>query len=309
MSLSSKGTPRGLPFFVLAIGLVAVSFGAILARYAQAAEVPSLAVAAWRLGIAALVITPFALRSMLGHLGAAKREALTSRFDKRQFMLIAAAGLSLAGHFATWITSLEYTSVASSVALVTTNPLWIGLASFVLFKEVPSRWLMGGVALSLVGSLLIFLSDSSSSSGSNPMLGNVLAIMGSWCFSAYLMIGRRLRAGLSLSLYIWLVYGIAAILLFGSASFNGVATTGFAYIGWLALVGMALGPQVVGHTSYNWALKHVSPAFVAVVTLGEPVACALMAYVFFNESLAGLQSIGFVFLLMGIYLASKNENA
>lgn len=277
---------------------MAISFGGILARLAQGAGVPSLSIAAWRLGFATLVATPFAL--------AALRQAQS--YTSRQLGLGLAAGLCLAAHFGTWISSLEYTSVASSTALVTTNPLWIGLASFVLFGERPGRAMLAGIALSLAGSFLIFLSDSQqAASGNDSLLGNALALIGSWCFSAYLMIGRRLRASLSLTLYIWLAYGIAALFLFGATAALDQPVLDFSSLGWLALIGMALGPQLVGHTSYNWALKHVSPAFVAVVTLGEPVGCALMAYLFFGETLAPLQAVGFGLLLVGIYLAARSE--
>lgn len=221
--------------------------------------------------------------------------------------LALAAGLGLAMHFAAWISSLEYTSVASSTALVTTNPLWIGLASFFLFGERLSRLMIAGIALSLCGSLLIFLSDSQQAGGTDALLGNGLALIGSWCFSAYLILGRRLRANLTLSLYIWLAYGVAALFLFGAAGLAGSSLSGFGLIGWLALLGMAIGPQLIGHTSYNWSLRHVSPTFVAVVTLGEPVGSAVLAFVLLGESLAGLQSVGFILLLGGIYLAARGE--
>lgn len=308
MSSAGHPVPRGLPFVVLGVGLLAISFGAILARYAQAAQIPSLAVAAWRLGLAALLVTPVALLTWLGRAGTWGRQGAGPRLTRRQLGLVLAAGLCLAGHFGTWISSLEYTSVASSTALVTTNPLWIGIASFLLFRELPNRFLLAGIVLSLLGSLLIFVSDSQQTgSGTHPMLGNALAIVGSWCFSAYLMIGRRLRASLTFTLHIWLAYGIAALFLFGATAALEQPLLDFSSLGWLALVGMALVPQLVGHTSYNWALKHVSPAFVAVVTLGEPLGCALMAYLFFGETLAPLQAVGFVLLLAGIYLAARSE--
>lgn len=310
--VAGAGFPRWLPFVVLGIGLCAISFGAILARLAQAASIPSLAIAAWRLGFAALVVTPFALwmlsqkKPANATLAAGQAESFT--LSRRQLGLGLAAGLCLALHFGTWITSLEYTSVASSTALVTTNPLWIGLASFVLFGERPGRAMLAGIGLSLAGSFLIFLSDSqSAAAGGNSLLGNTLALVGSWCFSAYLMIGRRLRAGLTLTLYIWLAYGIAALFLFGAAAGSGAELSGFGLGGWLALAGMALGPQLVGHTSYNWSLKHVSATFVAVVTLGEPIGSALMAFAFFGETLAPWQAVGFGLLLVGIYLAAKGE--
>lgn len=300
MSSSPSTAPaRWLPFVVLGIGLTAISFGAILARLAQAEGVSSLAVATWRLGLAAILITPLALMQSRHEL---------ARLDGRQVVMALAAGAFLALHFATWISSLEYTSVASSTALVTTNPLWIGLASFVLFRERPSAMMAGGVALSLAGSLFIFWSDSqSASAGTSPLLGNLLALIGSWCFSAYLLIGRRLRAGLGLPAYIWLAYGGAGMFLFCASAVGDVTLFDHSQTAWLVLLAMALGPQLLGHTSYNWSLRYVSATFVAVVTLGEPVGSALLAFIVFGEGFAPLQFAGFSLLLAGIYLAARGE--
>ena len=292
---------RWFPFVILGIGLTAISFGAILARIAQAEGVSSLAVASWRLGFAALIITPVALLQA--------RHELT-RLTRRQLAMALAAGFFLALHFATWISSLEYTSVASSTALMTTNPLWIGLASFFIYRETPSRMMVGGIALSFTGSLLIFWSDSQSAGAStNALLGNLLALVGSWCFSAYLLIGRRLRAGLGLPAYIWLAYGAAALFLFAASSAGGVELFALSGTAWLVLVAMALGPQLLGHSTYNWALRYVSATFIAVVTLGEPVGSALLAFIIFNEGFAPLQFVGFSLLLVGIYFAAKGEKA
>ncbi|MCM8595724.1 DMT family transporter [Accumulibacter sp.] len=291
--------PRWLPFLVLGIGLLAISFGAILARFAQANGLPSLAIATLRLGLAALIVTPLALWQS----GRTLR-ALT----RRQVLLTGGAGFFLAVHFATWITSLEYTSVASSTALVTTNLLWIGIASFVLFGERPGSLMLVGIVISLSGSLLIFWSDSRASvAGSAPLLGNFLALAGSWCFSAYLLIGRRLRASLPLPAYVWLAYGSAALFLVLGCQVSGTALAGYSGAAYLVALGMALGPQLLGHTSYNWSLRHVSPTFVAVVTLGEPVGSAVLAWLFFGESFAPAQAVGFVLLLAGIYLAARGE--
>ena len=291
--------PKYLPFLVLGIGLIAISFGAILARFAQGFGLPSLTIAALRLGLAALIITPIALWQ--------SRRALAS-INGRQILLTLGAGFFLALHFGTWITSLEYTSVASSTALVTTNLLWIGLASFVLFGDKPGKIMFLGIIISLSGSLMIFWSDSQHSApGSNPFLGNALALVGSWCFSAYLLIGRRLRADMPLPAYVWLAYGMAALFLLIACQASGVSLSGYSTPAYLVALGMALGPQLLGHTAYNWSLKHVSPTFVAVVTLGEPVGSAAMAWLFFGESFAPLQGAGFVFLLFGIYLAARGE--
>ena len=297
----SSSPPRWLPFVVLGIGLIAISFGAILARFAQGYGLPSLTIATLRLGLAALLISPVALYK--------SRRALLS-LNRRQVLLTLGAGFFLALHFATWISSLEYTSVASSTALVTTNLLWIGIASFVLFGDKPSRLMGIGMAVSLSGSLLIFWSDNAQgggAQGSNPLLGNALAIIGSWCFSTYLLLGRRLRADMPLPAYVWLAYGTAALFLLLACRGADIPLSGYSLPAYLVALGMALGPQLLGHTSYNWSLKHVSPTFVAVVTLGEPVGSAAMAWVFFGESFALLQGIGFVLLLAGIYLAARGE--
>lgn len=300
MNASDGQPPRWLPILVLGGGLLAIAFGAILARLAQAGGAPSLVVASVRLGLAALVITPIAVltaRPALRHL------------SRQQLLMGLAAGACLALHFATWISSLEYTSVASSTALVTTNPLWIGLASFLFLGEKPARAMIGGILLSLAGSLCIFWSDSqAASAGSQPLLGNFLALIGSWCFSAYLLIGRRLRAGLPLTAYIWIAYGVAAIFLLGSTQVAGQSFTGYSLGTWAAMAGLALGPQLLGHTAYNWSLRYVSATFIAVVTLGEPVGSALLAFIFFNEGFTLLQFAGFALLLAGIYLAARSES-
>lgn len=299
MPATGTQPPRWLPMLVLGVGLMAIAFGAILARLAQGGGVPSLVVATARLGIAALVITPIALLH--------SRQALAG-LTRRQMLMALAAGFALALHFGTWISSLEYTSVASSTALVTTNPLWIGLASFVLFGEKPGRMMIGGILLSLAGSLFIFWSDSQhAAAGKAPLLGNLLALAGSWCFSAYLLIGRRLRAGLPLPAYIWLAYGVAALFLLASTQIAGNSFSGYPLAAWLAMAGMAFGPQLLGHTAYNWSLRYVSATFVAVVTLGEPVGSALLAFVFFGEGFTPLQFAGFALLLAGIGMAAQEE--
>ncbi|MDR0440161.1 MAG: DMT family transporter [Candidatus Accumulibacter sp.] len=296
--MPERPVSHSLLFVVLGVGLLAISFGAILARFAQEYGMPSLVVAALRLGLAALIVTPVACwRS---------RRALKA-LNQRQWLLAAGAGGFLALHFATWIRSLEYTSVASSTALVTTNPVWIALVSLVL-GERPSRATVAGIAVSLSGSFLSFWSDSlDGAAGSDAFLGNALALAGSWCFSGYLLIGRRLRASVPLLAHVWLAYGAAALFLLLACLMSGVPLTGYGTTAYLVALALALAPQLLGHTAYNWSLRHVSATFVAVVTLGEPVGGAFLAWLFFAESFAPVQAIGFVMLLGGIYLAATGE--
>ena len=181
------------------------------------------------------------------------------------------------------------------------------LAALLFFREKTSRLTLAGIVVSLSGSLLIFWSDSRQENGEHALLGNLLAVAGSWCFSAYLLIGRRLRAGMPLTAYIWLAYGVAALFLLLACAGSGVALNGYGLSAYLAALGLALGPQLLGHTAYNWSLRYVSPTFVAVVTLGEPVGSAFLAWLLFGESFAVLQGGGFVLLLAGIYLAARGE--
>ena len=182
--------------------------------------------------------------------------------------------------------------------------------SFLFFREQLGRWLLFGIAAAILGSALIFLSDArlvEGSGGSNPMLGNALAVVGSLTVCGYLLIGRRLRKTMSLLPYIWLVYSSAAVALLFTAVLSGAALNGFSSLAWVCLIALALGPQLLGHSAINWALKHVSATFIAITILGEPIGSALLAWLIFGERFAPLQLTGFAMLLAGIYLAARGE--
>ncbi len=291
---------RALPFLVLGFGVVVVSFAAILIRFAHAEGASSLAIAAVRLTVASLVLAPFAwLR--------AGREML--RLPRRELGLCMLSGILLAAHFWAWITSLEHTSVASSTALVTTNPLWVALASAIFLRERPGVVAVAGILLTLAGSVLIFGADAGRTPGpdSAPMLGNVLALAGAISASGYLLVGRALRTRVSLTAYIWLAYSTAAVLLLAAATATGASLMALPAAAWLFMVALALGPQLIGHTTFNWALRRLTATFVAVAILGEPVGSALLAYFIFGERFSALQFGGFVLLLLGIFVAARDE--
>jgi drug/metabolite transporter (DMT)-like permease len=281
---------------------VIVSTAAIMIRLALDDGVASIAIAFWRLALAAFVLAFIVL-------GQAAPRAELRQLPRQIWVMTIASGFFLALHFASWISSLAYTSVASSAALVTTNPIWIALISWLIFKERIGGWLALGIATAMTGSLCIFLSDATSSvvSGSNPMLGNTLALIGSLTVSGYLLLGRRLAGRISLWLYVWLVYASGAVFLGIFAVLMQAELTGFSSLGWLCLVGLALGPQLLGHTGINYSLKHLTPALVAVAILGEPIGSAVLAWLVFDEKFAGLQLLGFAILLLGIFLATKTS--
>jgi drug/metabolite transporter (DMT)-like permease len=286
------------PYLILLAGVLVASTASIMIRLAQGLGVPSLSIAAGRLALAALILTPIALSRARPELRALRR---------RDLLLALGAGAFLAIHFASWISSLAYTSVASSAALVATNPLWVGLASLLIFRE-RLGWRGGlGIALTIVGTAVIGLSDSGDSRQAAPLLGNGLALLGALAGSGYLLIGRSLRRRVSVLTYIWLVYSAAGVILLAVALLAGQPILGLPAYAYLLLLGLAVGPQLLGHTAFNYALGTLSATFVAVALLGEPVGSAILAALIFRESVAPLQIAGIGLLLVGILLASLDE--
>jgi drug/metabolite transporter (DMT)-like permease len=252
------------PVLVLFIGVLATSVSAILIRFAQE-EAPSLAIAGWRLIFASLILLPFSLKY---------RRTELKALGRADWRLALFAGAMLGLHFASWITSLAYTSVTNSVVLVTTTPLWVGLASPLLLKEPLTRFLKIGIVLALFGSVLVGLGDSimvdngriafnlaGGEEGSKAMLGNGLALVGALSGAAYFMIGRRLRPRLSLLSYTSVVYGTAALFLIAAMLLNRIPFFGYSPLTYLLFLLMAVFPQLMGHSSYNYALAYLSAAY------------------------------------------------
>lgn len=292
----------------LFFAILAVSTASIFIKFAQR-DAPSLVIAALRLTFASLALAPIALTRNRTELRGLTRGDLA---------LALLSGLFLSIHFATWITSLEYTTIASSVVLVSTGPLWVALLAPVFLREPLTRPVLIGMALALVGGILIGASDSCrwSNSLSCPSLdqvlhgralfGNLLALIGALTVAGYLMIGRKLRAKISLMPYIFLVYSTAAICLLVFMLVAGESPFGYAPITYLWILLLALIPQLIGHSTYNWGLAHLPAAFVAITTLGEPIGSAILAYFILQETPTAAILTGGVLILIGIYLASRN---
>ena len=294
------------------IAILAVSTASIFIRQAQE-DAPSLVIAAARLTLASLALAPFAL---LRH-----RDEIRA-LTRREWFLAALAGLFLSVHFATWITSLEYTTVIASVALVSTGPLWVALLSPLFLREIPTRWVWMGMGLALLGGIIVGLGDSCSLADSrltcppladllagSAFLGNFLALAGAWAVAAYLMIGRRLRAKISLVPYIFIVYGVAALALLLTMLAARQTPFGYPPIAYLWMLCLALIPQLIGHSTYNWALRYMPASLVSVTTLGEPIGSAILAFFILGESPSALTLLGGALILVGIYLASISRNS
>ena len=315
------------PLIAIPFGILAVSTSSIFIRYIQAENVSSLVIAALRLNLAAIILAPYAVT---------KHRRDFSSLSRKDISLAALSGIFLAIHFATWITSLEFTTVASSVVFVSTSPLWVALFAPVTIKEPITRIVLIGMGVALIGGVIIGLSDScdlqlpvlrSPLSDVNPILGqkildcppyeefiegdafigDALALAGALSSAGYILIGRRLREKISLIPYIFMVYGIAAVVLLGFMIASGESPFGHSpktYF-WIAL--LAIVPQLLGHSTFNWVLRYLSAAYVSITLLGEPIGSAILAFFFLNEVPSGLMIFGAILILFGIFITSSRE--
>jgi drug/metabolite transporter (DMT)-like permease len=308
MSSTPPDTPRLHPYLVLGLGLLAASAASIFIRYAQEAGAPSLVIAAYRLSLAALVLLPVMVW---------RHRTEIRRLTAREWAAVAVAGVFLGLHFGTWITSLAYTTVANSVVLVSTAPLFAALIAGLVLREKLGRMVWPGLGLALLGSGAVALSDVCHvESGCPPvsdflrgegLFGDGLALVGGAAMAVYLSVGRGLRAGMPLLVYIGLTYGAAAItLLLGLAASGQVFSPPLPALPWIVL--LALIPQLIGHSSLNWALKYLPATFVAVTVLGEPIGSAALAGMLFGEIPTPLKLLGGALILLGILIASQRRS-
>lgn len=306
------GRPILPPLMVIVFGILAVSTGSIFVRYAQN-YAPSIVIAAYRLGLATLFLAPVAL---------VMHRAEIASIRGRDRWLAIGSGIFLALHFATWISSLQYTTVVSSVVLVSTAPLWVALLSPVTLKEPLTRAILIGMGLAFVGVIVVGFSDICSIESGNlvcpsfrdfirgsAFIGDMLALAGAWMAAGYLLIGRKLRGGTALIPYIFVVYGIAAVVLIILALGSGQSAVGYPPQTYVWLILLALVPQLLGHSSFNWALGYLSAAFVSITLLGEPIGSAVLAYILLDETPTFLKIIGAILILAGIYIASRGETS
>ena len=302
--------PKIQPFFVIIIGLLAVSTASIFIRYAQVFA-QSLVIAAYRLAFASLILIPLAIR----------QRSDWRLLRRRDYFLAVLSGIFLAVHFATWITSLALTSVASSVVLVTTTPLFVALFSPFTLKERLTRVVTLGLFLASVGGIVVGLSDTCTMQSlslqcpplgefirGKAFLGDLLALTGAIAAAGYIIIGRNIRAKLTLVSYISGVYSIAAIALIIAALIAKLPLFGYPPAAYVWFLLLALIPQLIGHSSFNWALGYLSAAFVSITLLGEPIGSTILAFILLDERPTMLKIFGAILILTGILVASRSEN-
>jgi drug/metabolite transporter (DMT)-like permease len=254
------------PFLVLFLSVLAISWAAPLIRFSDA---PALAISFWRLALSLPFIAVMLTTS--GGWGA------VARLDRRDWLTACLGGVLLAGHFASWIASVSLTSVAASVALVATQPVWVAVFALVALGERPRprHWL--GIGTAVAGAAVIGWGDWSG--GPDPLRGDMLALLGAILVAGYYVIGRHLRQRIGLWPYVAVVYTVATATLLVTMLAADVPVLGpYAARDWLVFAGLAVGPMMIGHTGQNWALRYLPAYAVNLTLLGEPIGATLIAW-------------------------------
>ncbi|HPG38591.1 MAG TPA: DMT family transporter [bacterium] len=281
--------------FILVIGVFSISISSILIKLCTA---PSLVISFYRMAIASL----FYLGGVSLYHGNIFKTITKSDF---KYMLL--SGVFLTFHFVTWITSLKYTSVASSVVLVQTSPVFVALGSYLFFKEKPGLAGVSGILITMAGGFIISRYDNAGQSGA--LFGNVLAVLGAIGASGYFLLGRKIRKTVDIFRYVAIVYSVSTLLLLILVLFkNPVSLWGYSWQMMALLAAIALVPQVIGHTSINWALKYYSATAVTIVTLAESVCASLIAWLLLKEPLPVYKIVGGIILLSGVVLVLYAES-
>ena len=278
------------PVVILLLAVLATTYAGPIVRFAAA---PALAVSFWRLALV-LPVT----------LALSRREAVAERAtDGGARALMVLSGLMLAAHFWTWIASLRFTTVASSVLLVNLRPVFVWAIAALWLGEHPASRERWGIALAVLGATLIGLGDVRLSPGA--LTGDLLALIGAVAAAGYSVIGRRVRRTVGVWSYVTIVYGAAAAALGLAGLLSHTPLTGFARRDWAVFAALAAGPMLLGHTGINYALKHFRATTVNVAALGEPVGATLLAWWVpqIHEVPGPAAIVGGVLVLSGIAMA------
>lgn len=274
-------------YLLLPMGIVAISTASIFIKLCDA---PALTIATYRMVISSLVLIPFA-----GY------KKIWREWEGSKMRWLLFSGLFLSLHFAFWIASLKYTSVASSVVLVTTHPIFVGIGARIFLNEPLRTPLILGILLSVLGCGLIGYGDFLFTQ--EALVGDGLALLGAMAASGYFLVGRRMREQQNLLTYIFPVYSTSGLILIFLSLLFQKPFFGYSANTYLWMILLALIPQLIGHTTFNWALKFLPASMVAITILGEPVGSTLLAYLILGERLTVFKMLGGVCILSGILIA------
>jgi drug/metabolite transporter (DMT)-like permease len=278
-----------MPSFIilLFIGIVAISTASIFIKLCDA---PALIISTYRMVLASLILMPWAAH-----------QKVWKSWEKKDLAWLVFSGIFLSLHFASWIASLKYTSVASSVVLVTTHPIFVGIGSWLFLKERLGFNLMLGIGFSVIGSGLIGYGDFALSK--EALMGDGLALLGALTASGYFLVGRKMRKNQDLLAYIFPVYSTAGLVLILFSLFFQKPFFGYSPATYSLFFLLAIVPQLIGHTTFNWALKYLPASMVAITILGEPVGSTILAYFILGEGLTFWKILGGISIFAGILIA------
>lgn len=260
-------------YVFLSLGVVSFTLAPIFVRWAS--DGPAVAIAVWRTVMASAALAPVA---------AVRSRSELRSLSQRDIWFIVGAGVFLGLHFIAWIESLYHTSVASASVLVTTSPIFLVGLGYVVLGERLGRSVVAAILVAVGGAALIGWADAGAvMMGGQALWGNALALTASLLVSGYLLIGRVVRQRVNWLTYVFPLYAVSAVTALGVAWLNDVPLLGhsWAFYGWCAA--LSLGPQLLGHGSFNYALQFVPAALVSMLALLEPVGASLLAYLFFGE--------------------------
>lgn len=277
------------PYIAVVIGVISVSTSAILVKLAG--DAPAGIIAFYRLFFAVIMMAPYILFKY--------KEELRS-IAKRDWMLAAISGVFLAFHFILWFESLNYTSVASSVVLVTLQPVFAFIGTYLFFGERFSIAAIISMIITLIGSFIIGWGDFQISGLA--LLGDILALLGAVTVTAYFLLGQRLRRGLSLMTYTFIVYGVSSITLLLYNLIVGNNFISYSSDHWLLFLALAIFPTFLGHTLFNWALKWMSTSTISMAIVFEPIGATVLAYFILGEVVTDSQWLGGTIVISGLFL-------
>ncbi|HKV40762.1 MAG TPA: DMT family transporter [Blastocatellia bacterium] len=284
-----------LVYLAMAVAVVSIAFSSVFITKLERAGVTPQIVALYRMLLATALLLPAAIRYKWREITGLRRADAG---------LLCLAGLFLAIHFETWVASLQYIPIASSVMLVNCHPLLVVIASHFILHESPTRRGIWGTLVGLAGTALICI-DGFRGLGT-AMRGDICAILGALSMVGYFLIGRRTRARISLLGYATPVYGSCTVFLLIWAVATGSRLASYGKTDWFYFAALAIVPTIMGHTVLNWAIKHVRASAISIALLGEPVAASVLAFGFFSQIPTGATILGGALVLGGIYLATSN---
>lgn len=284
------------PAAALALAVFATSTSAILVRWSAA---PSSVAAFYRVLFTTALVAPIAF---IFHRRAFARLSLCDLGGA------VVAGTALAVHFAAWFESLAHTTVAASVTLVQSQPLFVAVGAGLLLGERVGPKTVLGILVTIAGAAVMTVSDAGTTSLSDATLyGNALAVLGAVTVAGYVLAGRSIRQRVPLFPYVTVVYGVCAVTLFLLVGVQGHAYIGYPTREWLLFVGLAVGPGIIGHTVSNWVLEHLESVVVSVAWLGEPLGATLLAAVLLGEYPSAVTALGAVVVIAGIALVTLDR--